>query len=210
MKDSLYFFKEGLKTFKLTGAVLPSSPWAARALAAAMVGSRKPMNILEVGPGTGPVTNVILDRMIPGDHATICEINPRFMEALKERISKHPRFAQFEDSITFFLGPVQDLPEDKKYDAIVCAIPFLNLDAPTVQEIFEKLLRLSGPETVMSYFEYIGLRKLGKLFGDSERVQEVENVIKKDYMPRRIDLNKVWLNVLPINIYTLSMAPVAA
>ncbi|MBX7136590.1 MAG: methyltransferase domain-containing protein [Oligoflexia bacterium] len=210
IKDNLVFLREFITEFKSTGTFFPSSKWAAKALAKPVLAKeREPLNILEAGPGSGPVTVHILKHMDDRDSLTVCEINPRFMKALKEKLSKNADYQRHKERVTFFEGAVQDLPEERTFDAIICAIPFLNLERPMVEEIFEKLRRLSNDKTLMTYFEYIGLRNIGLLASLPERkrrIQELDLFLKKMLNEHRIARERVWLNVLPIDIYTLQLA----
>ncbi|HTK76950.1 MAG TPA: hypothetical protein VL371_16910, partial [Gemmataceae bacterium] len=72
------FLKESRRHFRATGALLPSSRFLAKTLAAPLSGARPPYRILEVGPGTGAVTRAIARRMISGDQLDAVELNPRF------------------------------------------------------------------------------------------------------------------------------------
>ncbi len=208
LKDHVVYVKEFLKEFQTTGTCFPSSKWAAQSLTCPLRGPRAPQRILELGPGTGVVTVRILQDMIPGDRLTICEINPRFMQALKENLKKNPDFQRHAKNVTFFEGPAQEIPEDGSYETIVCALPFLNFDLDTVQAIFNKLARISTNTTKMTYYEYIGLRSLGKVVAASDRKKRLRQldvffdaVYKRHHMQRE----RVWLNFLPINIYTLHL-----
>ena len=206
-KELALFFKEGLLRFHDTGTVCATSHWAARALTNPLRQMRAPQRILEVGPGTGSVTIKILQDMIPGDSLTVCEINPRFMEALKKRLATNPDYIALEDDVSFFEGPVQGLPEDGlPYDVIVCALPFSNFSITTVQEIFEKLHSMSHDETVMTYYEYIGLRKMGQLVSTPERrnrLTELDKFFDEKHERELIMHKRVWLNFLPIHVHTL-------
>lgn len=209
IKDHVVYFTEFLKEFQNTGTCFPSSKFAARALTNPLRATRAPQRILELGPGTGVVTVKILEDMIPGDRLTICEINPRFMQQLKKNLETNPDFQCHKNNISFFEGPAQEIPEDGCYDLIVCALPFLNFDLATVEEIFSKLERISTSHTKMTYYEYIGLRSIGKVIAPEERK---ENLRKLDkffagiYKRHNMQRERVWLNLLPINIYTLHLS----
>lgn len=208
IKDNVVFLREFIKEFQTTGTLFPSSPWAAKALTYPLRGKRAPQRIVELGPGTGPVTIKILKDMIDGDTLTLCEINPRFMAVLKDNLRNNPDYLRHKDRISFFQGPVQDLPETVRYDVIVCAIPFLNLDLSVVKDIFAKLERISTKDAVMTYYEYIGLRSLGKVMAAPERkrrLRELDGFFKTMQAHKRVDRERVWLNFLPINIYTLEV-----
>lgn len=209
VKEVLVFLREGLRNFRDTGTVCATSRWAAKALTNPLREASTVQNILELGPGTGSVTVKILRDMSVGDKLTLCEINPRFMEALKKRLATNEDFIKHQSNITFFQGAVQDLTEAETYNIIVCALPFLNFEVETVQEIFGKLHRVSTDDTVMTYYQYIGLRDLGKVVAAPERrkrMAELEKFFDKKHATNQIAHERVWLNVLPIHIYTLKLA----
>lgn len=213
LKEAVVFFKEGVSNFHHTGTLCATSKWAAKTLANPLRKKRAPMKILEVGAGTGSVTVEILKDMIAGDYLTICEINPRFMEAVQERLSEDPIYALHKDKIKFFVGPVQDLPEEDIYDVVVSSLPFLNFTIQTVEEIFDKLSKVSTDKTIMTYYEYIGLRKVGKVVSSPDRrkrIIELDRYFKEKHAASRIGHERVWLNVLPINVYTLKLTQAVA
>lgn len=206
-QDSLIFLKESIVKFKEIGALLPTSECAAEELAAPAKLPPHPKRILELGPGTGVVTIRILRNMGPNDELCVCEINPTFMQTLKERLNEIPEYHSRKDRVHFFLGAAQDLPETGTFDLIVCALPFLNFDLQTVKEIFDKLRRLSKPETLMTYYEFMGIRRISKLVSPKtrrERIRDIDgffNIITKKRLSRR----RIWLNLLPINVYRLKI-----
>lgn len=209
-KDNLIYLRECLSQFRATGTFWPSSRWAAEALASPVRGHNSgAIRILEAGPGAGVVTLKILSYMRDGDSLMICEINPRFMEALRSKLANNPDYLRHKERVSFFLGPVQDLPEEAKYELIICAIPFLNLELAVVEEIFQKLKRLSSERTLMTYFEYIALRKLGMMVASpqrKQRLEELDGFFKSLFSNHHVGTTQVWMNLLPINIYTLKLA----
>jgi phospholipid N-methyltransferase len=210
LKERVVFLKEGLLEFQSTGALCSTSRWAVKALTHPIREDRSPQKILELGPGTGSVTLQILEDMLPGDELTICEINPRFMESLKTRLEKEPLFLKHKDKVRFLTCAAQELPEDARYDIIICSLPFLNFPVQVIEEIFSKLSRLSTKQTIMTYYQYMGLRSLKKIVSAPEQKKNVKamesffDAALKRYHGAR---TKVWLNFLPINIYTLQLSP---
>jgi phosphatidylserine decarboxylase len=166
-----------------------------------------PSKILELGPGTGSVTKYILRSMGFGDSLATCEINERFMEALKENLEDDPYYDTHRARVSFHCCPMQQLPETQKYDLIVCAIPFLNFDLPLVKELFTKISALSHKNTAMTYYEYIGLRSIGTQFSGRSRrrrMRELDEFIVKVQGSHLQTRTNVWLNVLPIKVYQLN------
>ena len=210
IKENLVFLREFLLEFKTTGACFPTSKWAAQALITPLRDpNRKSKKILELGPGTGSVTIPLIKEMRPGDSLTICEINPRFMKALKETLEREEAYQRNRDQIEFFLGAAQDIATDAPFDVIVCALPFVNFDLETVQQIFTKLRQISTPDTLMTDYEYIGMRRFNQPVGAPsrrDRISQVNGFLRESGAVRNIDCTQVWLNLLPINIYTVKPA----
>jgi phospholipid N-methyltransferase len=147
--------------------------------------------------------------MRDGDHLTICEINPRFMKALKDTLEREEAFRARRKQVDFFEGAAQDIPVTDPYNVIVCALPFVNFDLDTVKDIFAKLRLVSTPETLMTYYEYIGARRINQTIGAQsrkERMRDVNGFLRESKSIRNIDKTQVWLNVFPINIYTINPA----
>ena len=210
-KDQLKFMREGLREFHLTGSLCPTSSKAAKAMLAPLKVNMTPnCRILEVGPGTGSITKEIIPMLEPGMHLTICEINPHFMDYLKKELETLPEFQSRRAQIHFFLGPIQDLDATAPFDCIVCALPFLNFPREILSEIFDKFSDLSHNKTLMSFYQYIGLRKLREVFCSVARKEvsiETNRYIERQLSSRLISKTAVWLNILPISIYTLNMNP---
>jgi phospholipid N-methyltransferase len=206
-KSMALFFREGVLRFHDTGALCATSRWAAKALTNKLRETRGPRHILELGPGTGSVTIQILADMIPGDKLTICEINPRFMENLKNRLYSNQAYQARSSDVSFFQGAAQELPEpETPFDIIVCALPFTNFSISTVRDIFERLHRVSHDETVMTYYEYIGLRKVSQLLSTPEkrsRLIEIDGFFNQKHRHDLIKQERIWLNFLPIEVHTL-------
>lgn len=208
IKEHLVMLKGAFTHFHHTGCLWGSSQRAASVLTSPMEKDRGPMNILEVGAGTGAVTVSIIERMREGDSLTICEINKEFMVTLKKRLERMEKYQAFRDHIEFYDGPIQDFNSDAKFDFIVCALPFLNFDLPTIRQIFDKFNQLSADASLMTYFEYLGIRPISKVVSPESRKQRIKEIdaFFKESAPKRINTETCWLNIMPMNVYTLEMA----
>jgi phospholipid N-methyltransferase len=166
------------------------------------------LRVLEAGPGTGSVTIHILKQLGPDDDLVICEINARFLDALKKTLSTNEDFKKHESRVRFYNCAIQDLPEHEgKFDAIICAIPFLNLDRGVVEAIFSKFKDVSHDRTSMTYYEYMGLRSLGKVISSSQRRERLKNIDSffKALLPAHlVSRTDVYMNLLPTHVYRLT------
>lgn len=206
IKESLIFLGNSISSFHHTGSLFPTSKWAASAMAHPLKRSSfgsKPLKILELGPGTGSVTVQILKEMGPQDELVICEISDSFMETLKKSLLTNEDYRTHQARVSFFNGPAQDLISDNFFDVIICALPFLNFDLDTNKSIFKKLISLSHADTVMTFYQYIGLKKLGKML-PKRRVQiESLKPLFDEIEASMLTTKKIWRNFLPITIYTI-------
>lgn len=208
MKSQITFLKGALSQFKDTGSICPTSRFAAEAMLADL--NDQDLRILEVGPGTGSITKYILQRLAKNKTLQICEINSMFMDYLKTELAKNPDFTKHQEQVDFFLGPIQQLQSSQPFDYIVCALPFLNFDSSTLNEILNKLVQLSHSGTRMCFYQYLGLKDLGTLLGSQKnksRVLEVSKEMEKFLSKRKLSRETVWLNVSPIKVYTIAMDP---
>lgn len=209
LKDNALFVQEFFRSFQSTGSLCPTTRWAAKALVAPLLEKPRntPSKILELGPGTGSVTRYILRQMGFGDSLAICEINERFMEALRDNLEEDPYFDTHRSRVSFHCCPMQQLPENQKFDLIVCAIPFLNLSLPLVKELFLKIAALSHKDTIITNYEYKGLRSIGKQFLATPRrirMRELDDFFKSIQIAHLESKRNVWLNILPIIVYRLN------
>lgn len=214
IKENLTILSRSIENFKATGCLWESSRWVAKALNEPIrkkkLKTDEPRRILEVGAGTGAITRPLIKELGPQDELVVCELSGKLLHALRNSLEGTHSYLKNEERIAFFEGAIQDLPESgEKFDYIVCSLPFLNFDEQLVDEIFRKLLRLSHQDTLMTYFEYMAFRHLSLVVSPPERksrMQKISEYIGREYKPRTVKKEKVWLNLSPANIYTLKMA----
>jgi phosphatidylethanolamine/phosphatidyl-N-methylethanolamine N-methyltransferase len=85
--DEARFLRSWLERPLVTGAVTPSGKLLARTMAS-YVDPRIPGPVIELGPGTGPVTSALVRRGIAQDRLVLVEYNPDFCKLLKRRFPK--------------------------------------------------------------------------------------------------------------------------
>jgi len=156
----LAFLRQALADFQHTGSVWPSSRKLAGAMTKTLREAHGPRKILEVGPGTGPFTRVILRTLRPGDVFHIVEINPEFCTHLRKNLLDPFSEDNPDISVVLHQGPIEDVPLDGPYDHIVCGLPFNNFPPELVRSIFRRMMSLLKVDGDLAYFEYAAVRMI--------------------------------------------------
>ena len=86
-QDEARFLRSWLERPLTVGAVTPSGKALARTMAS-YVDPRIPGPVIELGPGTGPVTDALIGRGIEQERLILIEFNPEFCQLLKRRFPK--------------------------------------------------------------------------------------------------------------------------
>ncbi|MFD7546862.1 class I SAM-dependent methyltransferase [Streptomyces sp. NPDC059578] len=199
MTEVTLFFQEFTRARRETGAIAPSSPSLSSALTRFVIPSPDhPRRVLEVGPGTGAVTRRVRATMGPWDTLDLIEANPRFTDLLRHRYADDPR-------VRLFTGFVQE-HELGTYDTIVCGLPFANFDAPTVTDLFDRLLGALRPGGTLSFFAYAGLPALRRALtgpGTRGRALRTQSVIARTLERHRFRTETVLRNLPPARVHHL-------
>jgi phosphatidylethanolamine/phosphatidyl-N-methylethanolamine N-methyltransferase len=204
------FFREFREQYRNTGSILPSSRSLGRALVAEIRKRPGPARILEIGPGTGPVTTEILRQLRPGDQFDIVEINEHFVALLRERFEKEPLFRRRRDQVRLIHGPLQEVPGAAVYDFMVSGLPLNNFPVALVEEIFQayqRLLKLGG---VLSYFEYVLIRHFKMPFvkgQEKQRLLGVGRLVEEEIRAYQFREEVVFWNVPPAVARHLCFSP---
>jgi len=204
------FWKVSRRHFKTTGAVLPSSPFLARALARPLEQRFRSARILEVGPGTGAVTKAIVRRMITGDQLDAVELNEQFVDRLRHQLNHEPLFRSRSDQIHVIHKSVEQLPGEGVYDFIISGLPFNSFPSSLVRRIFRAYDRLLKPGGVMSYFEYVLIRQFQSPFVNSierRRLYRVGKSVSKYVRAYQVRKERVFMNVPPAVVRHLRLKP---
>lgn len=184
MREYRQFVRSFRADFSGVGSLIPTSRFAARALAAECAGDPRPKRILEAGPGTGAVTREIIRALGPLDTLTLVERNLEFVDFLRGRLARDAHFTGARGHITLTQGDVTTLDGAARFEHIVSAIPFSNLPPEVVGAILARYKALLVPGGTLSFIEYIHGRRLriaamGLLGHDAARAaaQGVEDLI---------------------------------
>lgn len=179
-----------IKDLKQVGAIAPSSKFLAKDLVKQLKKEVScqgcpSLNILEIGPGTGPLTKEIASHIRPKDHLDVVEIHDHFFEVVKSKYHRSNISIHHEDIIRFNNG--------RTYDYIFSSLPYEAMPEEVIQKIWKKKLELCSPKAYICYFKYVSFRKFKCNFEEA--------VVEKYQSNKKV----VFLNLPPAKLFTLEI-----
>ena len=149
LADHARFLKTLIDRPRLTGSVAPSGPWLARAMARAVDPARGGL-VVELGPGTGPVTRALIERGVARERLALVEYDSGFCRLLAQRFAP-ARIVE---------GDAYDLPNTlaglagEPIAAVVSSLPLLNEPRPRRIKLLEDAFALMGAGGLFVQFTY--------------------------------------------------------
>jgi len=148
LADNLRFLRALISRPKNVGAILPSGPALARAIAAE-IDPALDGPVLELGPGTGAITGAILERGIAPERLTAIEYDPELVELLAARFHG----VRLVHGDAFALD--QALGENQApFAAIVSGLPLLNFPMAARRALVDGALKKLKPGAPLIQFSY--------------------------------------------------------
>jgi len=147
--DHTRFLKALFESPRLTGAVAPSGRRLARAMARFVDPSGDGL-VVELGPGTGPVTRALIERGVARERLVLVEYDGGFCRLLAQRFAA-VRIVQgdaydLERTLAEFAG--------RPIAAVVSSLPLLNQPPALRLKLIEDAFALMGPDGVLVQFTY--------------------------------------------------------
>ena len=147
--DNLKFFRQMIETPTVTGALSPSGPALARKMAS-YVDLTREGPILEIGPGTGPVTKALLERGIAPERLVLVEYEKRFCHLLAERF---PRVNIVQGDAYALKNTLKDHVRGQ-VATVVSSLPLLVRPERDRIELLHEAFDLMGPDGLFIQFTY--------------------------------------------------------
>lgn len=179
LTDTALFLREWIAHPQRTGSVIPSSPRLADAMAR-WIPQNPESYVLELGPGTGPVTEAILRRGLREDRLIAIEFNPVMASDLQK---KFPR-AHIIAGDAWIMDELLEKISVKSVGAVISSLPLLNFTTEQATALGEKIRRVLEPDGHFVQFSY-------KITQQRTRGGENFNLVASQL---------VWLNVPPARV----------
>jgi phosphatidylethanolamine/phosphatidyl-N-methylethanolamine N-methyltransferase len=190
-KDQTQFLRTLIENPRLTGAVSPSGRRLAQAMARA-IGPVRDGLVVELGPGTGPVTGALIDSGIAPANLLLVEYDDNFCALLAGRFPGVRVVQGDAYALKKTLAGLTDLP----VRAIVSSLPLLNQPREVRSLLFGEAFELMQPDGVFVQFTY-GLSS---------------PIPAGDWSPRIAAHSSapIWRNLPPARVWTYRAAAVAS
>ncbi|HKQ45864.1 MAG TPA: rRNA adenine N-6-methyltransferase family protein [Rhizomicrobium sp.] len=148
LADNIRFLRALIARPKDVGAVMPSSPALAEAIARQIDSTTGP--VLETGPGTGVISQAVLARGIPADQLTLVEYDEELAQHLARRFPQ----AHVIQGDAFDLDRTLGARHGGPFCAIVSGIPLLNHSMAMRLAYMDGLVKRLMPGAPIIQFSY--------------------------------------------------------
>jgi len=149
LDDEMQFIRSWLEKPLSTGAVMPSSKALARTMAR-YVDPESTGPVIELGPGTGPVTEALVQRGIDPKRLILVEFNPDFCRLLRTR---YPT-ATVVQGDAYKLRRLLETVLRKPAAAVVSGLPLVTKPLRTRLRLISDAMSLLAPDAPFVQFTY--------------------------------------------------------
>ena len=149
LDDEVRFLRSWIEKPLHVGAVMPSSRMLARAMAA-YVDPNDTAPVIELGPGTGAITNGLIQRGVDPARLVLVEYNPSFCALLKERYPQATIVQGDAYSLRDTLRNALKVP----VSAIVSGLPLVTKPMAVRLKLMREALALGVPNAPFIQFTY--------------------------------------------------------
>ncbi len=179
-RDNARFLRSWFQRPLTTGAVSPSGKMLAKMMAS-FVDPLRPGKVIEIGPGTGPVTEALIKRGVTEDRLVLIEFSRDFCKLLHKRFPK----------ATIIQGDAYDLAKtlkglvDEPAMAIVSSLPLLTKPEDQRLALLDDAFSFASPGAPFIQFTY----------GPNSPMPLRKSRFSAHVSPR------VWLNIPPARVW---------
>lgn len=148
MVSKRIFIKQFFKDRQMVGAVAPSTRFLGEKMLENIDFSTSKL-LIELGPGNGVFTDVIIERMADDAKLLVFELNDEFYNSLSARI-KDPRVQIIHDSAEF----LDKYSNGEKMDAVISSLPLMVFPEELRKTVVQASHDILKPEGKYMQFQY--------------------------------------------------------
>jgi phosphatidylethanolamine/phosphatidyl-N-methylethanolamine N-methyltransferase len=151
LNDTRFFLLEWLANPQHTGAVAPSSPKLAGAMAR-WLPNDPDSYVLELGPGTGAVTTALIKRGLRQERLVAIENNPKMADVLRERFPRAHIITgdawHLDELLANHSTPITEV------GAVFSSLPLMNFPKQKAETLAEKIRSVLQPRGRLVQYSY--------------------------------------------------------
>ncbi len=181
LNDTTLFLQEWLANPKGTGAVVPSSKRLAAAMAR-WLPENPESYVLELGPGTGVVTDALIEKGLHEEKLVAIERNPKLADLLRKRFPK----AQIICGDAWQMDTLLRNRGIKNVGAIMSSLPLLCFSVEQAEALAHKIRSVLEPNGNWVQYSY-GIHKL-KPRGASSFQLHASKIVWLNLPPARVSV----------------------
>ncbi|WP_036289191.1 class I SAM-dependent methyltransferase [Methylosinus sp. PW1] len=149
LADNARFLRSWMENPRGVGAVSPSGPMLARAMASYVDLSREGP-IVELGPGTGPVTQALLEHGVPASRLLLVEYETAFCDLLRQRFPG----VEVVQGDAYSLKQTLAGKVEGPISTIVSSLPLLNQPESDRLRLLDQGFEMMAPGGIIIQFTY--------------------------------------------------------
>ena len=180
LDDEVRFIRSWFEKPLTMGAISPSGKLLARTMAS-YVDPSIPGPVIELGPGTGPVTEALVEQGVDPSRLVLVEFNPDFCRLLRTRYPDATVIRGDAYSLRRMLGSMLDQPAA----AIVSGLPLVTKPLKTRVRLIREAFRLMQPNAPFVQFTYAVMPPIPRALA-GVRTEASE---------------RIWMNVPPARVW---------
>jgi len=184
LKRLALFGSELLSNPRAIGAACPSSPLLARRMARSVRPARG-RYVLELGAGTGAITEALLESSVSGDRLVVVEKSPVLVKVLRRRFSNATVLegdaAQLDDLVAGQLGL-----KAEDFSHVVSSLPLRSIPRPAAEGIARAIEAFLGHGASLVQFTYDLRNGSRDWYGGLRHVRS--SVVWLNVPPARVDV----------------------
>ena len=184
LKSVALFGRELIANPGSTGAAFPSSPFLAKRMASFI----KPKSdgwIVELGAGTGSITQALLDHGVAPDKLITIEMSEKLVEHLHKRFPQLNIIQGDAAKLQSIVDQVSSTP-NTHVDYVVSCLPFRSLPDPVCETIIQQIKQALGSTGKLIQFTYDLRSKDFHHFAGFKRIDSA--IVLPNIPPARVDL----------------------
>jgi phosphatidylethanolamine/phosphatidyl-N-methylethanolamine N-methyltransferase len=180
LDDEVRFIRSWFEKPLAIGAVTPSGRFLARTMAR-YVDPDVPGPVVELGPGTGPVTEALIEQGVDEARLVLLEFNPTFCQLLRQRFPRATVLQGDAYAIRSVLDPVLEKPSA----AIVSGLPLFTKPLKHRMRLLRDAFTLMQQNAPFVQFTYAVVPPIPKSFAGA----------------RTEASDRIWMNLPPARVW---------